>query len=147
MGNQFSNSSAVRSFTHLNNASTSEGCLSTITKLRMAAAGKLGGGVSVNCFGGLLMIPDARLILLIPAFVIPYNAIDISKMNADNMANTINHRHGYENFEGMSAADKSRVKSYVRSEMRYGGMLREGQRFSPEERVGFPGNAAMLADA
>eukprot|EP01059_Diplonema_ambulator_P007808 TRINITY_DN1730_c0_g1_i1.p1 TRINITY_DN1730_c0_g1~~TRINITY_DN1730_c0_g1_i1.p1 ORF type:complete len:162 (+),score=39.81 TRINITY_DN1730_c0_g1_i1:60-488(+) len=136
-------SSTFSALAYNNKAYTPDSFLSGLTRYRINLANAVARGQTTNVSGSIITFPDARLIVGAVVFLANYNCINIGKQKQDEMAATIHKRHGWENFECMSAQDQARLKGYVRHEWFYGMMLPESQRFDLEHRTGMPSNSSI----
>eukprot|EP01061_Rhynchopus_euleeides_P026024 TRINITY_DN4250_c0_g1_i1.p3 TRINITY_DN4250_c0_g1~~TRINITY_DN4250_c0_g1_i1.p3 ORF type:complete len:145 (+),score=49.42 TRINITY_DN4250_c0_g1_i1:73-507(+) len=131
--------------THMNKAVMPDNFLAGTTRTRLNFQHIVNQGVTQGMKGHFLFLPNATLALLVLSWAVSFNSIGNSKMAADEMAQTIQKRHGWDQFLTLSAADQARVKSHVRSEWKLGGQLPEPLRFSTEARISMVGNASKFA--
>ena len=102
--------------TLLNKEVAPMGPLSPLVRLRQSIALVINRGTSPNMIGNMYMYGDARVIFGMALFLLNYNGVQHGKIASETMNNTIDKRHGYEQFKCMDRAEQARIKSYVRSE-------------------------------
>ena len=120
-------SPSFRSLTHLNAPMTGDDKLGEFTRWRINLSRKASMGLTPTLRGHWAAWPSLICASSMICYNMAYNQFGHSRLIADEFAVTIDHRHGYENFESMSAADQARVKAYIRGEAKFGGYGRCSQ--------------------